>query len=116
MVQQKYTIKREKGKHLTSIERGKIETYFKLGYSKTKIAQLIGISRRTIQREIQRGWVEGLQNSDLSLYNTYSAQKAQRKYNDSQRTKEGNLKIDKNFELINFLENSMLIDKNSPYV
>ncbi|RXZ69191.1 IS30 family transposase, partial [Fusobacterium necrophorum] len=39
MVQQKYTIKREKGKHLTSIERGKIEAYFKLGYSKTKIAQ-----------------------------------------------------------------------------
>ena len=114
MVQQKYTIKREKGKHLSSIERGKIEAYFKLNYSKTKIAQLIGVSRRTIQREIKRGWVEGLQNSDLSLYNTYSAQKAQRKYNDSQRKKEGNLKIDKNFQLINFLENSML-NKNSPY-
>lgn len=114
MVQQKYTIKREKGKHLSSIERGKIEVYFKLNYSKTKIAQLIGVSRRTIQREIKRGWVEGLQNSDLSLYNTYSAQKAQRKYNDSQRKKEGNLKIDKNFQLINFLENSML-NKNSPY-
>lgn len=115
MVQQKYTIKREKGKHLTSIERGKIEAYFKLGYSKTKIAQLIDVSRRTIQREIKRGWLEGLQNSDLSLYDTYSAHKAQRKYNDSQRKKEGNLKIDKNYELINFLENSMLIDKNSPY-
>ena len=116
MVQQKYTIKREKGKHLTLIERAKIETYLGLGYSKTKIAQLIGVSRRTIQREIKRGWVEGLQKSDLSLYDAYSAQKAQRKYNDSQRKKEGNLKIDKNFELINFLEKSMLIDKNSPYV
>lgn len=30
--------------------------------------------------------------------------------------KEGNLKIGKNYELINFLENVMLIDKNSPYV
>ncbi len=110
MVQQKYTIKREKGKHLTLIERAKIETYLSLGYSKTKIAQLIGVSRRTIQREIKRGWVEGLQKSDLSLYDAYSAQKAQRKYNDSQRKKEGNLKIDKNFELINFLEKSILID------
>lgn len=116
MIQQKYTIKREKGKHLTLIERGKIEAYSNAGYSKSKIAQLIGVSRRTIQREIQRGWVEGLQNSDLSFYNAYSAQKAQIKYNNSQSKKEGNLKINKNFELINFLENSMLIGKNSPYV
>ena len=116
MAQEKYTIKREKGKHLTLVERGKIEAYFKLGYSKSKIAELIDVSRRTIQREIKRGWVEGLQNSDLSLYDTYSAQKAQNKYNDSQRKKQGSLKIDKNFNLINFLENSMLIDKNSPYV
>lgn len=115
MIQEKYTIKREKGKHLTLIERGKIEAYFKLKYSKSKIAELIGVSRRTIQREIKRGWVEGLQKSNLSLYNTYSAQKAQYRYNDSQRKKEGNLKISKNFKLINFLENSMLIDKNSPY-
>lgn len=115
MAQEKYTIKREKGKHITLIERGKIEAYFKLGYSKSKIAELIGVSRRTIQREIKRGWVEGLQNSDLSIYDTYSAQKAQNKYNDSQRKKEGSLKIDKNLKLINFLESSMLIDKNSPY-
>lgn len=115
MAQEKYTIKRKKGKHITLIERGKIEAYFKLGYSKSKIAELIGVSRRTIQREIKRGWVEGLQNSDLSTYDTYSAQKAQNKYNDSQRKKEGSLKIDKNLKLINFLESSMLIDKNSPY-
>lgn len=115
MAQEKYTIKRKKGKHITLIERGKIEAYFKLGYSKSKIAELIGVSRRTIQREIKRGWVEGLQNSDLSTYDTYSAQKAQNKYNNFQRKKEGSLKINKNLKLINFLESSMLIDKNSPY-
>lgn len=116
MVQEKYTTKREKGKHLTSIERGKIEAFFKEGYSKSEIARLLSVSRRTIQREIKRGWVEGLQNSDLSEYDTYSAQKAQNKYKDSQSKKQGNLKIGKNHKLINFLEKSMLVEKSSPYV
>ena len=75
MVQENYTIKREKGKHLTLVEKGKIEALLKIGISKTKIADLIGVSRRTIQREIQRGWVTGLQNTDLSTIeewmNTY---------------------------------------------
>lgn len=38
MVQEKYTIKEQK--HLTSIERGKLEVYFKLAYSKSKIIQV----------------------------------------------------------------------------
>lgn len=115
MVQEKYTTKRDKGKHLTLVEKGKIEAYFKMGISKTKIAHLIGVSRRTIQREIQRGWVKGLQNSDLSTYETYSAQKSHNKYLKSQSNKQGYLKIDKNHKLISFLEYSMLIEKNSPY-
>ncbi len=80
MVPENYTIKREKGKHLTLVEKGKIEAFLKMGISKTKIADLIGVSRRTIQREIQRGGVTGLQNTDLSTYETYSAQKSHNRY------------------------------------
>ena len=80
MVQENYTIKREKGKHLTLVEKGKIEALLKIGIFKTKIADIIGVSRRTIQREIKRGWVTGLQNRDLSTYETYSAQKSYNRY------------------------------------
>ena len=115
MVQENYTIKREKGKHLTLVEKGKIEAFLKMGISKTKIADLIGVSRRTIQREIQRGWVTGLQNTDLSTYETYSAQKSHNRYLKLQSKKQGYLKIAKNHKLIAFLEYSMLVKKDSPY-
>ena len=36
-----YTKKREKGKHLTLIERGQIEVYLKLGKTKKYIAEQI---------------------------------------------------------------------------
>lgn len=43
MVSENYTIKREKGKHLTLVEKGKIEALLKIGISKTKIADIKGI-------------------------------------------------------------------------
>lgn len=116
MVQEKYITKRQKGKHLTLWERGKIEAYWNMGLSKTEIALRIGVSRRTIQREIQRGWVSGLLTSDLDSYDTYVAQTAQRKYEEKQKNKEGSLKIGKNHKLMKYLEWSMLQEKNSPYV
>lgn len=44
MVQEKYITKRQKGKHLTLWERGKIEAYWNMGLSKTEIALRIGVS------------------------------------------------------------------------
>lgn len=116
MVQEKYITKRQKGKHLTLWERGKIEAYWNMGLSKTEIALRIGVSRRTIQREIQRGWVSGLLTSDLDSYDTYVAQTEQRKYEEKQKNKEGSLKIGKNHKLMKYLEWSMLQEENSPYV
>ncbi|XGU47012.1 IS30 family transposase [Fusobacterium necrophorum subsp. funduliforme] len=95
MVQKQYIIKRQKGKHLTLSERGKIEAYWNMGLSKTEIALRIGVSRRTIQREIQRGWVSGLLTSELDTYVFIFTQTAQRKYEEKQNSKEGNLKIGK---------------------
>lgn len=100
IVQQQYTTKRQKGKHVTLCERGQIEAYWKRGLSKTEIAFRIGASRRTIQREIQRGWVSGLLTSELATYDTYVAQMAQTKYHQKQKRKQGNLKIGKNHVLI----------------
>ncbi|WP_457590029.1 helix-turn-helix domain-containing protein, partial [Fusobacterium polymorphum] len=52
MIQQQYTIKRRKGQHLTLIERGKIEAFLKINMPKIQIASEIGISTRTLYREI----------------------------------------------------------------
>ncbi len=49
-----YIIKRQKGKHLTYAERNKIEAYLKVGKINQEIADIIGVSKRTIIREKKR--------------------------------------------------------------
>ena len=110
MVHEQYTTKRRKGQHLKLIERGKIEALLKIGMSKVKIAEELGISVRTLHREIKRGMVE-LLNTDLSTREVYS----QSKYDKAQKGKEGELKIGKNLKLVKYLEDSMKRGKNSPY-
>jgi integrase catalytic subunit len=114
MVQEQYTTKRRKGQHLKLIERGKIEAFLKIGMSKVKIAEELGISVRTLHREIKRGMVE-LLNTDLSTREVYSAEFAQSKYDKAQKGKEGELKIGKNLKLVKYLEDSMKRGKNPPY-
>ena len=114
MVQEQYTTKRRKGQHLKLIERGKIKAFLKIGMSKVKIAQELGISVRTLHREIKRGMVE-LLNTDLSTREVYSAEFAQSKYDKAQKGKEGELKIGKNLKLVKYLEDSMKRGKNSLY-
>lgn len=106
--------KRKKGKHLTSVERGKIEAYLKEGMTKVRISKEIGVSERTIYREIKRGTIE-LKNWEWKDYKVYDAQYAQNKYEENQSNKEGNLKIGKNHELANYLEELILKSKYSPY-
>lgn len=60
--------------------------------------------------------VRGLLNSDYSTYDAYSAEFAHKKYLESMKSKEGSLKIGKNRKLIEYVENSMLNERNSPYV
>jgi len=55
--------------------------------SKVKIAEELGISVRTLHREIKRGMVEFL-NTDLSTREVYSAEFAQSKYDKAQKGKE----------------------------
>jgi len=67
--------------------------------SKVKIAQELGISARTLHREIKRNMME-LLNTDLSTREVYSAELAQSEYDKAQNGKEGELKIGKNLKLI----------------
>ena len=64
-----YNTERRKGKHLTYAERNQILAMKRMGIKQKEIAKRIGVSVRTIRREIKRGMVEGLLRSDLSRYN-----------------------------------------------
>lgn len=111
-----YTTNRKKGKHLTLVERGKLEILFKSSKTVKEIAMEIGVSERTIYREKKRGMVNGILNSDLTTRNEYVAEKAHNRYLKLQKAKEGILKIGNNIQLAEFIERQILNNKVSPYV
>ncbi len=115
-MQKYYNTKRRKGKHLTLDERGQILALLRENKTNVYIAKAIGVSTKTIQREKKRGMVEGLKTTELKEYSEYSPQKAQNKYNEKQRSKQGSLKIGKNIELSKYLEEHIKDLKQSPYV
>ena len=65
------------GQHLTWENRIAIESLLKAKVSASKIAAVVGCSKRTVYREIQRGQCEQLNGTTYEMYTIYSAQKAQ---------------------------------------
>ena len=55
----------------------------KLNLTMKDIAKKVGINERTLYREIKRGMVYGLLNSDLTKRDQYSAQKSQKQYTEN---------------------------------
>ncbi len=113
-MQDNYTQKRRKGKHLTLCERGKIEAYLKAKYTRNQIAEELGVSERTIYREIKRGKVK-LLNSDLTTKIEYCSDYAHIKYKENQSKKEGSLKIGNNNILAKTIEDLIINKRYSPY-
>ena len=111
--------KQNKYKHLSYEQRLLIEFYMKnkkkLNLTMKDIAKKVGISERTLYREIKRGMVYGLLNSDLTKRDEYSVQKSQKQYTENITQKQRELKIGKNRDLANYLEYLMLEKKYSPY-
>jgi len=102
-----------KGKHLTEVERYKIETLLQEKMSPVEIAKRLGRNRRTIEREIQRGQVE-LLRSDLTTHTVYCAEVAQRKYKLSASNKGPALKIGHDHRLAKHIEDKIKKEKYSP--
>ena len=109
-----YNRERKKGKHLTLVERCIIEANLKEKKTHKEISERIGVSTKTIQREVKRGSVE-LLNSDLTVRKEYVAEFAHQKYRDKQKAKEGILKIGSMQELANDIENLIIKEKYSPF-
>ena len=109
-----YNRERKKGKHLTLVERCIIEANLKEKKTHKEISERIGVSTKTIQREVKRGTVE-LLNSDLTVKKEYVAELAHHKYRDKQKAKEGILKIGSMQKLANDIENLIIKEKYSPF-
>ena len=115
MKQLKYSTINRKGKHLTYEERLKIEVLYKAKMKAEKIGQIIGQrSRRTIEREIQRGLVEQL-DTNLIEYKIYSADIGQQKHDKLASNKGTSLKIGHDFALVEFIEEKIGKERLSPY-
>lgn len=109
----KDTTKSKKNKHLTEIERYKIESLKKAGISNVEIARQLERSDRTIRREIARGTIKIL-NSDLSERNEYCADVAHNKYRENASNKGPSLKIGNDHRLASYIENKIINEKYSP--
>lgn len=107
------TLKSTKNKYLTEKERYKIEALKRSGLKNSEIAKQIGKSDRTIRREIKRGTVR-LLNTDLTYRNEYCADVAQRKYKENASNKGPGLKIGKDHELAEYIEDKIINEKYSP--
>ena len=116
MCQNNYNTKKKKGKHLTFEDRKIIEHLYNIqGKSKPKIAEEMGKHRTTISREIKKGEVE-LLNPDYTPKKEYVAQKAQEAYEMNATSKGPKIKIAKDHELAEFIEELVKEKKWSPEV
>lgn len=102
-----------KGKHLTEVERYKIETLTKEKLLPREIAERLGRDRRTIERELTLGKVE-LIDSLWSYRTEYCADVAQRKHEENGTNKGPGLKIGHDHELAKHIENKIIKEKYSP--
>lgn len=113
---------RKKRKHLTERERYKIEAFFAAGMRPAEIAQEIGCSKRTIERERKRGMVEQLRRAtsciardgDVQIKYVYLADVAQRNYEARAANKGRNLKIGTDHALVAYIEKRIGEDRWSP--
>jgi IS30 family transposase len=100
-------------RHLTEIDRYKIEGYRQLKLSNREIAKALGKSHSAINAEIRRGTVKQLTSGLLEIF-IYKADYAQRRANEAGKNKGVALKIGNDHALVAFLEKKIRDEKFSP--
>lgn len=101
------------GKHLTEIDRYKIEFFLEQKLKIREIAERLGKCENTIRNEIKRGTVE-LIDSELKKYNKYCADAGQRVIDNNKSLKGRPLKIGSDFKLCSYIEYMILEQHYSP--
>ena len=113
-------MKKKGTKNLTYTQRLQIETLLNAKHSKSEIASIVGVSLRTIQREVKRGAYIHTTKQDDFWYGTryikktkYSAQISHDKYKLACTSKGRPLKIGNDFEFVRYVEKRVKEDKIS---
>lgn len=104
----------KKGSHqLTFADRITLEALTKAGHRVVEIAEQLGVHRSTIYKELKRGQYVHL-NSDFTEELRYSPDIAQKKAEENLRVRGVQLKIGKDLEYANYLEDKIVNDNYSP--
>lgn len=106
-------MKTKGSKCLTWTQRLQIETLMNAKVPKTKIAALLGCSLQTVYNELKRGRYTRL-DTYLVEHDTYSPDKAQRRYEYNLTSKGPDLKIANDHQFIAYIEQRVLQDGLSP--
>lgn len=115
MSQENNNISIKKYKHLTEVERYKIEAYVHEGRKPSEIGKLLGKSTRTIQREIKIGTVI-LKDALWRDKKLYQADVSQRIHEEKWSNKGPGLKIADDFEFVQYIEEGIVKKHYSPDV
>ncbi len=107
-------MKTKGSKCLTWQQRLQLEALLKANVPKTEIAKLLNCCLQTVYNEEKRGRYHRLDGSTYIFYDTYSPDKAQRRYEYHLTSKGPDLKIANDYEFINYIEKRVLKDGLSP--
>jgi len=116
------TTSKRKWKQLTEKDRYHLEAYFNAGMRTQEIAERMGYSRRTIERERALGLTEQLKPAskniktcgDLQKQWVYLADVAQRRHEENSACKGRPLKIGNDHRLVEYIESKIKNEKWSP--
>ena len=113
MSQKKYNTERREKKHLKEKERYQIEALIKAKKKTKEIAEIIGCSRRTIEREKKRGSVKQI-TSEYEYITVYKADVGQRLHEERAQNKGRPLKIGYAHEYARRITELITVEKYSP--
>lgn len=103
-------MKTKGSKCLTWTQRLQLEALLKAKTRKPEIARILGVSLATVYNEIKRGRYQHLDGATYIFHDTYSPDKAQRRYEYNLTSKGPDLKIANNHRFIEYIEKRVLKD------
>lgn len=116
MCRDNYIITKKKYKHLNYSERRMIERWHnKNKKSPKEISELLDKNVKTIKREIKRGEVKNLK-TNLEEIMVYSADYAQKQYQEKMKDKGPKLKIGRDKKFVEYIEKGVKKERKSPEI
>ena len=101
-------------KHLSKNDRLRIERWLREGMKPREIADKLRVHISTVYRELKRGQYERLNGATWEMVTAYSPDIAEERYQQHLREKGPDLKIGKDHELANYIEETIITNECSP--